>query len=184
TRGRYSRSLRPARGDGPDAHRGTSRPGRAVPTKRTGCQGDESPPGGRPPRLVRSPAGGDAVNRGLWFPLTLLLTVWMGCSTPQSQSPPADPVVLRWTNATASSGLDFLHRTGAAGMKYLIETMGSGVCVLDYDRDGKPDLYLVQSAPLPGQHPDPLLHASLYRNLGNGTFSEVTQSAGVGNPAH
>jgi hypothetical protein len=88
----------------------------------------------------------------------------------------------RFTDVTEAAGIDFTQRTGAAGMKYLIETMGAGVCAFDYDADGLTDLYLVQSAPLPGTPPDPLLHASLFKNLGRGRFVEVTGRAGVGNP--
>ena len=112
----------------------------------------------------------------------ILLLALAGCSRSGTPADPVKPVLVRFADATASSGLEFLHRTGAAGTKYLIETMGSGVCVLDYDSDGRPDLYLVQSAPLPGSPPDPLLHASLFRNLGDGRFAEVTGQAGAGNP--
>ena len=112
-------------------------------------------------------------------PLLLLLAA---CSGSPSSAPAPDPAtVVRFEDATRSAGIDFLHRTGAAGTKYLIETMGSGVCVLDYDADGRPDLYFVQSAPLPGSPADPLLHASLYRNRGDGTFEETTAAARVGN---
>ena len=116
--------------------------------------------------------------------LLLLCLAQAGCSSPPPRTPPGNSVVPRFADVTAASGVEFLHRTGAAGMKYLIETMGSGVCVIDYDADGRPDLYFVQSAPLPGAPADPLLHASLFRNLGNGKFSEVTRAAGVGNPGH
>jgi len=116
--------------------------------------------------------------------MALLLSALLaaaGCSRSTSMPSPPDPVVMRWTDVTSSSGIDFVHRNGASGTKYLIETMGSGVCVLDYDRDGLPDLYFVQSAPLPGAPPDPLLHASLYRNEGGGKFVETTRSSGTGN---
>ena len=87
-----------------------------------------------------------------------------------------------FADVTEAAGIDFTQRTGAAGMKYLIETMGAGVCAFDYDADGLTDLYFVQSAPLPGTPPDPRLHASLFKNLGRGRFVEVTGRAGVGNP--
>ena len=111
-------------------------------------------------------------------PLLLLLAA---CSGSPGSAPAPDPPAVRFEDVTQAAGIDFLHRTGAAGTKYLIETMGSGVCVLDYDADGKPDLYFVQSAPLPGAPADALLHAVLYRNRGDGTFEEKTASAHVGN---
>jgi hypothetical protein len=45
-------------------------------------------------------------------------------------------VPIRFVDATAASGISFRHHSGAFGKKYLPETMGSGVCVLDYDNDG------------------------------------------------
>ena len=63
----------------------------------------------------------------------------------------------------------------------MVETLGSGVCILDFDDDGWPDLYFVQSGSLP---PDLAREGSagsvLYRNLGGGTFEDVTARAGVG----
>jgi len=114
--------------------------------------------------------------------LCLLLLSLGRCARSSPPSPPkpaVDPV--KFTDVTRAAGIDFRHRNGAAGMKYLIETMGSGVCAFDYDSDGLTDLYFVQSAPLPGAAPDPLLHASLFKNLGGGRFQEVTARAGVGN---
>ena len=111
--------------------------------------------------------------------LALLLLARCSGATPSHGT--AAAVTVKFADATAAAGIDFLHRTGAAGTKYLIETMGSGVCAFDYDGDGRTDLYFVQSAPLPDAPPDPLLHASLYRNLGNGKFEETTGHAKVGN---
>ena len=64
--------------------------------------------------------------------------------------------------------------------KYIIETTGSGVAVLDYDRDGWPDIYLVNGDALdtPGhEKPSPTGH--LYHNNHDGTFTDVTRSAGL-----
>jgi hypothetical protein len=106
---------------------------------------------------------------------------FFGCSEPSAEKNAEPPGKIHFTDVTDASGIQFLHRHGGSGMKYLIETMGAGVCVLDYDGDGWPDLYEVQSAPLPQAPADPLLHAVLYRNNGNGTFTDVTAKAGVGN---
>ena len=63
----------------------------------------------------------------------------------------ADPCGdLRFADATAVSGIDFAHVSGARGDKHLPETMGAGLAWLDYDRDGRLDLYVVQSGPFPG----------------------------------
>ena len=66
--------------------------------------------------------------------------------------------------------------------KYIIETTGSGMAVLDYDRDGWPDLYVVNGASLeadPHSTKEPLPTGHLYHNEHNGTFTDVTRSAGL-----
>ena len=84
-----------------------------------------------------------------------------------------------FTEVTEAAGIRFRHVAGRSPEKYMIETMGSGVCFLDYDGDGDPDLYFVQSGPVPGargSRPGDVL----YRNDGRGRFTDVTAAAGVG----
>ena len=82
-------------------------------------------------------------------------------------------------NVAESSGLQFQYENGHTGFKYLIETMGGAVGVLDYDRDQWPDLYCPQGGPL-GQGPMiPPTSDQLFRNLGGGRFANRTQSAGL-----
>lgn len=88
----------------------------------------------------------------------------------------AETPFARFTDVTASAGIRFRHFNGADGKKLLPETMGSGVAVLDYDRDGHPDLFFVNSCPWPGR-PMPKEGRptqALYRNRGDGTFEDVT----------
>ena len=97
-----------------------------------------------------------------------------------------------FTDVTAAAGLRFKHNSGASGKKYLPETMGSGCAFLDVDNDGWQDILFVQSknwdppssgapssqAPsprAPGQFSSP----TLYRNNGNGTFTDITRAAGL-----
>jgi hypothetical protein len=61
---------------------------------------------------------------------------------------PSGPI--RFVDATAASGISFRHHSGAFGKKYLPETMGSGVCVFDYDNDGFEDILFVNSMDWPG----------------------------------
>ncbi|MFQ5767915.1 MAG: FG-GAP repeat domain-containing protein, partial [Acidobacteriota bacterium] len=90
---------------------------------------------------------------------------------------------IRFLDGTAASGLHFRHFNGWSGRRYLVETMGSGVCVFDYDGDAVPDIYLVQGAPTPGSdRPDPIPTNTLYRNDGRAHFVDVTRRAGVGDP--
>lgn len=80
-------------------------------------------------------------------------------------------------NVTESAGIRFHHHNGATGQKLLPETMGGSVGVIDFDRDGWPDLFFVDSGGWPGSNV-PAKHA-LYRNLGDGTFEDVTRAMGL-----
>ena len=79
---------------------------------------------------------------------------------------------------TAQAGIHFKHNSGAFGKKYLPETMGSGVCFLDYDNDGWQDILLVNSMDWPG-HKTGNSFPALYHNNRDGTFTDVTKQAGL-----
>jgi hypothetical protein len=81
-------------------------------------------------------------------------------------------------DVTASSGLQFLHNSGAYGGKLLPETLGSGCAFLDYDADGWQDILLVNGMEWPG-HKKQRSTLKLYRNNRNGTFTDVTKAAGL-----
>ena len=87
---------------------------------------------------------------------------------------------VKFTDVTAAAGIGFTHFSGATGSKLLPETMGSGVVVLDFDNDRRPDLLFVNSCPWPGRPmPDKAPCLALYRNNGDGTFTDVTVAAGL-----
>ncbi|MBZ5629143.1 MAG: CRTAC1 family protein [Acidobacteriia bacterium] len=85
---------------------------------------------------------------------------------------------IEYVDVTAQAGIHFKHNSGAFGKKYLGETMGSGVCVLDYDNDGWQDILLVNSMDWPGHKSGRSLPA-LYHNNHDGTFTDVTAKAGL-----
>ena len=89
---------------------------------------------------------------------------------------PSGPI--RFTDVTAQAGIHFRHNSGAFGKKYLPETMGSGVCAIDYDNDGWQDIFFVNSKNWPG-HGQTKSYSALYRNNHDGTFTDVTQEAGL-----
>jgi len=85
-----------------------------------------------------------------------------------------------FVDVARSAGITFQHDNAASPEKYLIETMGSGCGWIDYDQDGLLDLYLVNGAATRVYHPSRPLRSALYRNNGDGTFSDITSKAGVG----
>jgi hypothetical protein len=91
---------------------------------------------------------------------------------------PDVPLNFRLTDVTAAAGIDFHHNSGAYGAKFLPETMGPGCAFLDYDNDGWLDILLVNGCDWPG-HKRQRSTMQLYRNNRNGTFTDVTQRAGL-----
>ena len=103
-----------------------------------------------------------------------------------SQTPDAKSTI-RFDDATAKAGIDFTHSIGSAKLGSLLEGTGSGCIWFDYNNDGLPDLYVLNGRPLDdSMHPYPLKvkpnpppHNHLYRNNGDGTFTDVTEQAGL-----
>src|SRR3984957_9199247 len=79
----------------------------------------------------------------------------------------------------SESGVSWVHENGHSAARYLPETAGPGVAIFDYNNGGLMDIFLVNSATSAFYHPTiPLKHA-LYRNNGDGTFTDVTRQAGI-----
>jgi len=77
------------------------------------------------------------------------------------------------------SGISWRHVNGRSSEYYLPETTGAGSAFLDYDNDGWMDIYLVNSGRCDFYDPQPPLRNALYRNNRDGTFTDVTEKAGV-----
>jgi len=107
-------------------------------------------------------------------------------SKPSSAAPPSASLSaptrpsgpISFTDVTTQAGIHFKHNSGSFGEKYLPETMGSGVCVIDYDNDGWQDLLFVNSMDWPG-HSTGKSYPALYHNNHDGTFTDVTRQAGL-----
>jgi hypothetical protein len=104
-----------------------------------------------------------------------------GASTPDpvpvvTAARPSGPI--EFTDITEKAGIHFKHNTGAYGKKFLPETMGSGVCFIDYDNDGWQDILLMNSMDWPG-HKTAKSFPALYHNNKDGTFTDVTRQAGL-----
>ncbi len=84
-----------------------------------------------------------------------------------------------FADVAAKAGLTARNVNGdPTDKRYIVEATGSGVAILDYDRDGWPDIFLVNGSTLPGQkQAAPTSH--LYRNHHDGTFTDVTARAGL-----
>ena len=102
-------------------------------------------------------------------------------SAPQSTATPAKQPAIRFEDANDKSGIHFTHSFGS------LEGTGAGCIWFDYNNSGFPSLYVVNGRPLDdSMHPYPLKekpatppHNHLYRNNGDGTFTDVTEKAGL-----
>ncbi|MBA3323212.1 MAG: VCBS repeat-containing protein, partial [Pyrinomonadaceae bacterium] len=102
-------------------------------------------------------------------------------AAPQAQSP------VTFTDITTQTGINFKHAASPTSQKYLMETMGAGVALFDYDNDGRLDLYFTNGAriddPMPkGALPDKRdarFWNRLYRQKADGTFEDVTEHAAL-----
>jgi len=111
----------------------------------------------------------------IFFLVTLLLNTGYA----QNQYP-------GYTDVTEEAGITFVHNFGDDEMSNLIESNEAGCAFFDYNNDGLPDIYLVNGtyvegiSHIRGRKYDGKLQNALYRNNGDGTFTDVTEQAGVG----
>ncbi|NQU53357.1 MAG: CRTAC1 family protein [Bacteroidetes bacterium] len=126
--------------------------------------------------------------------LLIFLSILFGCqSNPSTDSksqkeiktpPPSNDEYFQQIGEEI--GLDFTHSIGDDELSNIVESSGVGAAFLDYDQDGFVDLYVCNGTWVNGlsggEKPDVSPKNHLYRNLGNGTFDDVTSKAGVGGP--
>jgi hypothetical protein len=101
---------------------------------------------------------------------------------------PQSPSPVTFTDITAAARINFRHAASMTSRKYLMETMGAGVALFDYDNDGRLDIYFTNGARLDDPMPtanaqpdkrDPRFWNRLYRQKPDGTFEDVTERAGL-----
>lgn len=103
-----------------------------------------------------------------------------GLMAPFQSTPPLNSPSIEFEDVIKQSGIDFVLRNSLSPHRYSIETMIGGVAAFDYNNDGLLDLFFPNGAAIPSlEKNDPRYYNRLYRNNGNGTFTDVTLAAGV-----
>jgi hypothetical protein len=105
----------------------------------------------------------------------------------QTQTAPKQLAAAKFVDMTAALGVQFQYQASHVSKHYLIETMGAGVALFDYDNDGRLDIFLVNGAPLSDPTPKgtipqksgPAYWNRLYHQKKDGTFEDVTEKAGL-----
>jgi len=125
----------------------------------------------------------------LLSPLYCLIIASASLITAQAQGAPPSPAtsVEAFVDATQRLGVNFQYQASHNSKKYLLETMGAGVALFDYDNDGRLDMFLVNGAPLSDptakgaipQKTDQQYWNRLYHQRSDGTFEDMTDRAGL-----
>ena len=123
-----------------------------------------------------------------FWALLLAFSPSVRAQEPNSPAKAAAPIVPgKFVDITSPTGINFQHQASHTSKKYLLETMGAGVAVFDYDNDGRLDIFLVNGAPLSDPTPKgtipqktgPKYWNRLYHQKADGTFEDVTEKAGL-----
>jgi len=89
--------------------------------------------------------------------------------------------VPQFTDITAKTGIRFSH-VSSSDSKYVVESMSGGVILIDYDRDGYPDIYFTNAPTVAMAIKGETARGALYHNNHDGTFTDVTEKAGLATP--
>jgi enediyne biosynthesis protein E4 len=118
------------------------------------------------------------VSKAIWR--AGVLSLLASCSL-LSQSPAGPKKDAQLVDITGSTGIHFEHLSSPE-QKYIVESMSGGVALIDYDRDGWPDIYFTNAQSVEMARSGKKARGALYHNNRDGTFRDVTEKAGVGYP--
>jgi hypothetical protein len=142
------------------------------------------------PRIILSTAVASFIAIFVGIPVSMSAPTDLAqqASSHQKQAAKTPDRLMPWfKDLTADLGIDFTHRHHGTGEKYMIENMGSGVVIFDADGDSRLDIYFVQGSPIQTGTQEKPADTSLpdystnklYRQLPNGTFTDISKEAGV-----
>jgi hypothetical protein len=121
------------------------------------------------------------------LPLAVFLTATLLAQQPVKATQPLEVSRANFTDVTSALGVRFQYMASHTPKHYLLETMGAGVALFDYDNDDRLDIFLVNGAPLPDPTPKGTIPQKtgsdywnrLYHQKQDGTFEDVTEKAGL-----
>src|SRR5881394_1716850 len=119
------------------------------------------------------------VIQGLKRKNLFLLAVLIVLGVTAKDYPQDASSAVTFTDVTKQAGITWMHDNAISPERYLPETVGAGCVFFDYDNDGWMDVYLVNSGPSDFFNPAKPLKNALYHNNHDGTFTDVTDKAGV-----
>lgn len=139
--------------------------------------------------MLKAARGMLQLRRAGWMSAVAIAVLMACAAVAQTKANSINSYIVpgKFVDVTAQSGVHFVGQASHTAKKYLIETMGSGVALFDYDNDGRLDIFFANGAPVsdptaPGtvlKKPGPKYWDRLYHQLPNGTFEDVTQKAGL-----
>jgi hypothetical protein len=137
--------------------------------------------------VIRTPTSKGSSSRlgFLGVLATLLCLFGLSMSLPGLLLPGQQPAsqLPQLVDITDSTGIKFEHLS-SSDKKYIVESMAGGVALIDYDRDGLPDIYFTNAPTVEMALAGKKARGALYHNNGDGTFTDVTEKAGVGYPCY
>jgi hypothetical protein len=149
------------------------------------------PAAGIPMRVIKAMCGAAAVNLLVLCPLIAQSPAlpktpgpagMTGAQSPARSSADQESSRLpQLVDITSSAGIHFEH-ISTPEQKYIMESMSGGVALIDFDRDGWPDIYFTNAQSVEMARSGKKARSALYHNNHNGTFTDVTDKAGVGYP--